>query len=658
MFSKNGENIGFDRLPDEVIMHILSYADASSLYNLNGLNSRLDSLVSSRQLWRYVDGRTRGPPNRSRKLATFCKSHIHSGTRTLLLAARSRFKRLFHLNWLLNQPDYNTLTVLALENQRFTNNIALKLFPRGLRELSLRNTYSDADEAFFKHSDEAMAELRVLVLDGCRWVRSWVLMPVSKYRKLQVLSMVRCTKALDQDVYVSMSASFGFQHLRICDVRHTMFANSLVSTMALHKSQMHSLYFSSYSAAFYPDVIALMQQQMKQQQQRAGGMECVREEMDFDERKMSVCRKLLGDMGVERGFTCSVAAYQDITDEAGRSFMRLRDEVDADADDIEDLAVYQSILYNDPYSQPCQCKYKERGELSLEVVQDPMPEWPVCNFNPVKAQTRSQEATPQDNVKTSDNMKHRRRRRMFEMATVSYGYHYSRDVSSGGADSTEPKIEEEPGDEYEACCQAYKAHNHITHISNNSAVQQRKRKRRASSSSGSDGKDSEPSDCSSSDSESDGDDVPPRCRSRPAKKPRLRPMVSPHGGAQFSCDIDDPCMHPELFLNYQEPIPDDELYRIIAINNQQPVDHFGVEVIPAHELNESVPSRLTHLSLRGYKKITDSTLKSLAHLHNIRLLDVTGTNVTVAGLHSYISTHPQVRVVHQSACTCIPIIHL
>lgn len=718
---ENEDCLRIEKLPDEVLIHILSFVDTASLYNFRGLNNRFNSLVRSKCLWRYVDDRSRAPPNRSRKLANFCMQNIHDGTRTLLLAARSRFKKLFPRSWIFNQPDYNKLTVLALENQRFPKYVALKSFPTGLHELSLRNSYSETNETFFKHSDSAMSELRVLVLDGCRWVRTWVLVSVSKYPKLQVLSMVRCTKALDDDVYVGMAAVYGFNSLRVCDVRHTKFADGLVSSMVLYKPQLRSLYFSSYSAAFYPDIIAQMKQELVQQNWHGQRLECVAEELDFDERKVSVCGNLLGPSSTEGSFRCQPNSYQNISDKAAFDFRRLRDAVgDAEFEDMlmgeAPATDHHSLLYTDPYNCPCLCKGSTIADTKpSESVQDPMPDWPVCNFKPAtlefpglyygatqQGQDRTEQRVTLENKST--NMRRRKRRRMDEMyATVPYGYDYRRGCLEVVFSDAWPEV---PGKEYEECCRAYntaaaQAYQSTTTSTATSStnstipqIQSQKRKRRSDSNSSSDsagGDSTSYSTSSSSDSESDGDNAPRRKR-RATKKPRIQQPCSPKyitisfpeedmvEEHDILYDDDDEEAHEALLLQEArmqdndeahealllqvEPREDNEANEALLLRAARREDNIaqeaeaGVQVIPVQQLHKSVPSKLTHLSLRGYKKITDATLDSLNHLHNMRLLDVTGTRVTIAAVQRFISSHPQCRVMHQSICTCIPIMRI
>lgn len=62
------------------------------------------------------------------------------------------------------------------------------------------------------------------------------------------------------------------------------------------------------------------------------------------------------------------------------------------------------------------------------------------------------------------------------------------------------------------------------------------------------------------------------------------------------------------------------------------------------------------LSLRGFGRITDCTLDYLNAL-KLDLLDVTRTGVSVGAVANFIRQNPMCRVLHESACTCLPNMH-
>lgn len=49
-----------------------------------------------------------------------------------------------------------------------------------------------------------------------------MLVPMSKYPKLEVLSLFKCKKLSDSDIaYLSLAGCFGFKQLRVLDIRFT-----------------------------------------------------------------------------------------------------------------------------------------------------------------------------------------------------------------------------------------------------------------------------------------------------------------------------------------------------------------------------------------------------------------------------------------------------
>lgn len=59
------------------------------------------------------------------------------------------------------------------------------------------------------------------------------------------------------------------------------------------------------------------------------------------------------------------------------------------------------------------------------------------------------------------------------------------------------------------------------------------------------------------------------------------------------------------------------------------------------------------LSLRGYRRITDTTLNYIKHL-NLELLDLTYTSVTREGIEKFLLENLNCRIIHQNYCRCKP----
>lgn len=98
----------------------------------------------------------------------------------------------------------------------------MKNFPSTLEELSLRGTQVKANKlSFFHHSWSNFPKLRVLILDNCKWATSSVLMSVSKYASLEILSLVKCLKIHRNTLPYLSIAKFGFKKLKVMDCRFT-----------------------------------------------------------------------------------------------------------------------------------------------------------------------------------------------------------------------------------------------------------------------------------------------------------------------------------------------------------------------------------------------------------------------------------------------------
>lgn len=78
--------------------------------------------------------------------------------------------------------------------------------------------------------------------------------------------------------------------------------------------------------------------------------------------------------------------------------------------------------------------------------------------------------------------------------------------------------------------------------------------------------------------------------------------------------------------------------------------------ITMRQEDNKIRSCMKRLSLRGFPRITDSSLEYLSKL-KLELLDVQHTNVTAEGVRFFMLAHPECRVVHDSACVCGPNMH-
>ena len=107
-----------------------------------------------------------------------------------------------------------------------------------------------------------------------------------------------------------------------------------------------------------------------------------------------------------------------------------------------------------------------------------------------------------------------------------------------------------------------------------------------------------------------------------------------------------PTPHPDAGMNS----PENVVYKIVF--EDAPIVH--IENI--RDVNKNMKVSLRRLSLRGHKKITNTTLQYIADL-DLDLLDLTYTSVTYDAIQKYLQSHPLCRIVHERFCTCLPNLH-
>ncbi|KRT84925.1 F-box domain-containing protein, partial [Oryctes borbonicus] len=205
---------------DYSLLHIFKFASSTDLYHLSLTCKRFEGLVKEKKLWQYID--TRQDPNTKAKV-NYCIDRINERTKELLICSDKRDLQILPDD-LFTSRAYTNLTVLALENQLIRGDLAkLSEYPKGLVELSLRKSFVHSHSTFFKLSYLHMDNLKVLILDECGWVETYMLVPMSKYPKLEVLSLYKCKKLSDNDIaYLSLAGCFGFKQLRVLDIRFTV----------------------------------------------------------------------------------------------------------------------------------------------------------------------------------------------------------------------------------------------------------------------------------------------------------------------------------------------------------------------------------------------------------------------------------------------------
>ncbi|XP_075990013.1 uncharacterized protein LOC142985616 isoform X2 [Anticarsia gemmatalis] len=125
------------------------------------------------------------------------------------------------------------LTALALEycnlDYKSTN---LRHFPSSLKWLSLKGTrcYNlPLNTSYLGKVQDRLPLLEYLDISECEWFEPASLMPLSKVPKLRELYMKQCRRLTECVAYASLATRYGFQNLKILDMRGSPVADSEVS---------------------------------------------------------------------------------------------------------------------------------------------------------------------------------------------------------------------------------------------------------------------------------------------------------------------------------------------------------------------------------------------------------------------------------------------
>lgn len=139
-----------------------------------------------------------------------------------------------------------------------------------------------------------------------------------------------------------------------------------------------------------------------------------------------------------------------------------------------------------------------------------------------------------------------------------------------------------------------------------------------------------------------------------AKKFKPNHKAAPSNSAEFDLNIS--CDAEDVNIKVNSP-------NMFFIDLQQPEQ--GVMNVPIRGgglinillgADGQTRTAIRKLSLRGYQKINDNTLDYLKGL-KLDLLDITKTGVSRNAVAKFMRQNPTCRVLHESACTCLPNMH-
>ncbi|XP_066144971.1 uncharacterized protein [Euwallacea fornicatus] len=612
------QNCKILQLSDCAMMYILSYLDATSLFNLSRTCQYFKNIVEDPQLWRYIEARQE--PNSTKKVNYVC-NRIHNKTSHILLKAESKYMGVLPQENLIGWNRLDQLTVLALENQRFDGrSLTLKDFPRTLEELSLKKTYVKNGKTFFQSSFSAMDNLKVLVLDECDWLDSNFFMSIAKYPNLEILSVIRCMRLHLNIVPYLNVARHGCKKLKLIDTRFNTVANDIVSRS--HKT-----------------VVAMYLQSMSSYELDTG-------------RCLIRCPPL-------------TIESQDLISQSTVKNHSLGEYKHLIGVGVQELP--RSILYQDPYP-PCSCGWEDKAdnepctseEIETKDIHRTMPvddhidfnfspQRFICNRHMKELNTlpkdfknffyQSQKKFYPDFLDSSDNDSDSDEDRdccMFGVGKSQMIVLKVREADEQG-NIPEPEVIDifRPGSNII---------NIDININDQGAAQRRRpeleqpstsrqsdntdtRKRRASEDAGS----------SSKKQAVDNNEMEPA-----AEENRAEPVQQQAGHIREHQNA--PARAARVHIAGGRSLR-------VNIRGPNPIRLIQEELLNQEESQHKISLR--RLSLRGYRGITDEALVCVQNL-NLELLDVTHTAVTRDGVAKFLTLNPNCRVLHPSYCVCKP----
>lgn len=342
-----GAEYSLTQFPDCVLLHLLQFLDATSLFQLSRTCSQFANLVLDKSLWRCIDGRY--TPNK-RKKVKYLQKRINAKTTDIRFAGQNQAHLISNYKFFSNKNV--RLTVLAIENQ-FINaqKHSFLQFPKTLEELSLRGTFVQYAKqgTFMRHCSSTLVNLRVLIVDDCQWFTSEQCMYICKLPKLEILSLYKCKQRTSAEIgYLSLT-SIGFQNLKILNCRFSSLSDEMLKVMYKHPG-LQEMYFQCYERTYRLE-------KAKRELEILSGKSKVRphsylnEEYDINDTNKRFMHKYFGPGNI-------VPKSTDNIDESITYWYRNC------VSKPKDGTIGESVLYEPQYG-PCECNFFERFSNNL-----------------------------------------------------------------------------------------------------------------------------------------------------------------------------------------------------------------------------------------------------------------------------------------------------
>ncbi|KAF5291797.1 hypothetical protein FQA39_LY14285 [Lamprigera yunnana] len=95
-----------------------------------------------------------------------------------------------------------------------------------------------------------MKNLKVLLLDHCKWLQADVLTSICKFQNLEILSLYMCKKLSEDEIAtISIAGRFGFNNLKVVDMRFAGFGDLFLKTLYT-KPKLQIMYCQCYGTTY------------------------------------------------------------------------------------------------------------------------------------------------------------------------------------------------------------------------------------------------------------------------------------------------------------------------------------------------------------------------------------------------------------------------
>ncbi|XP_034255028.1 uncharacterized protein LOC117653460 [Thrips palmi] len=227
-------------LSDDVLLIIMSNLKPSDLLNLSSCCQRLNRVVSDWSLWIEVDFRPhcllerqleRFLPflsNTTERIATrgFVASKPQPRWRTECLSGE------LLSSFASECPELRSF--VAEEHCIDAKKVKISAFPPSIEHLSLKGceiVNPPTDSSYFNSIISHLPHLKILELSDCTWLPSHSIMALSKLPYLEELHLDGCYLIRDCIAYASLAFNYGFQKLKVLDLRRTGVSDSELSCL-------------------------------------------------------------------------------------------------------------------------------------------------------------------------------------------------------------------------------------------------------------------------------------------------------------------------------------------------------------------------------------------------------------------------------------------